>query len=119
MPATLSKPQIRTIQTINECTISTANEKTVTKKFKTLYLLSKSSFYIASFDGVSSPISTDITEGKEITLEFKDKGESLTCKGSATIIQKDHEDFEFASDFLAVDVSKIDHVLEVTIEEIK
>ena len=119
MPASLSKPQIRLIQTINECSISTDNDKTEAKKFNTLYLLSKSSFYIANFEDSDTPISTDIANGKDITLKFLDKGENLTCKGSAEIIKKDHEDYEFASDFFTVNPSKIDHIIEFTIEAIK
>lgn len=118
MPASLSKPQIRLIQTISECTITTDNKQTEAKKFNTLYLLSKSSFYIANAEDINTPIAKDIAEGKNITLTFKDKGENLTCKGSATLITKAHEDYEFASEFFTVNPSKIDHIIEFMIEEI-
>ena len=115
MPAQLSKPQIRLIQTLNACDISSESGK---KKCDKLYILSKSHLYLASFDDTNSPLSKDILEGKEISLVFKDKKESLICKGKATIITKDDEDFEDASDFLAVDAGKIDHVVEFCIESV-
>ena len=118
MAQSLSKPQIRLIQTLGSCTVSTDNNTTEAKKFTMLYLLSKSSFYIANFDPISTPIPTDITEGKNITLTFKDKKETLTCIGSAVIIKKDDEDYEFASDFFTTDTSKIDHIIEFTIDKI-
>ena len=119
MPVSLSKPQIRLIQTINQCTLSTSNEKTQAKKFDKLYILSKSHLYLASFDNINSAISKDIADGKEVTLTFKDKKESLTCTGKAVLIKKSDEDFEDASDFLAVNADKIDHVIEFEIEGIE
>lgn len=116
MPAQLSKPQIRLIQTLNACEISSDSGK---KRCDKLYILSKSYLYLASFDDSSSALSKDILADKDITLLFKDKKESLTCVGKATVIEKDDEEFEDASDFLAVDAGKIDHVIEFCIESIK
>lgn len=113
MPVQLSKPQIRLIQTLNACEIKSA---TATVKCDTLYILSKSSFYLASNNDTSSALCKDILEGKEINLNFGTKGESLTCSGKAVIIKKDDEDFEDASEFLAVNPNKIDHVIEFTID---
>lgn len=116
MPAQLSKPQIRLIQTVNACEIQSDSDK---KKCDKLYILSKSHLYLASFEDSSSLLSQDILAGKEIGVVFKDKKESLICKGKATIITKDDEDFEDASDFLAVNAGKIDHIIEFTIEGIE
>ena len=114
----LNKLQIRFIQSIQGCTLSTTNEKTEAKKFDALYLLSSSSFYIANADNVSSDISKDILDGKELILTFKDKKERLICRGTATIIKRDDAGFTDASDFFTIDVKKIDHIVEFVIDGI-
>ncbi len=114
----LNKLQIRFIQSIHGCTLSTANEKTEAKKFDALYLLSSSSFYIANADNVSSDIAKDILDGKELILTFKDKKEHLICKGSATIIKKEDAGFADASDFFTIEPSKINHIIEFVINQI-
>ena len=118
MSTNLSKAQIRMIQTLNECLISTNDAQVKPQKFSTLYILSTSSFYIVSSQSTSNPISSAIQKGQSITLNFKDKKEPFTCIGQATIIQKDDEDFEDASEFFTIDPSKIDHIIAFTIASI-
>ena len=114
----LNKLQIRFIQSINGCTLSTTNEKTEAKKFDALYLLSSSSFYIANADNLSSDIAKDILGGKELVLTFKDKKKRLICRGTTTIIKRKDAEFTDASDFFTIKPSGINHIIEFVINEV-